>query len=300
MCIIRNLYRLFCFRLLFFPLIVWRPMAKWGEGDPRWIVEERPDATNVNNWHWVEKDATSWSKDKLLELLSELKFGDHHGNSLEVEEVTFGSDCEAVINNRKQKLIFLYDFSITLKCNGYTFENDKITGSIEIPNLEQQEPIEDVNIDYSQETPNSSNPQYYEFFKKEVRPFIREKLGMYVDMLTKQYSKGVVLPTKDCKSATSGQQARSGDTTKANSDSVQNGKAVNSTSSCSTGLKISTFKFELKETFQAAPHDVMEAFLDKPRVEAFTGATAQIERCKGGSFALYGRSIVGELNDSPC
>ena len=27
-------------------------MAKWGQGDPRWIVEERPDATNVNNWHW--------------------------------------------------------------------------------------------------------------------------------------------------------------------------------------------------------------------------------------------------------
>ena len=23
-------------------------MAKWGEGDPRWIVEERPDATNVS------------------------------------------------------------------------------------------------------------------------------------------------------------------------------------------------------------------------------------------------------------
>ena len=29
-------------------------MAKWGEVDPRWIVEERPDATNVNNWHWYE------------------------------------------------------------------------------------------------------------------------------------------------------------------------------------------------------------------------------------------------------
>lgn len=27
-------------------------MAKWGEGDPRWIVEERADAKNVNNWHW--------------------------------------------------------------------------------------------------------------------------------------------------------------------------------------------------------------------------------------------------------
>lgn len=30
-------------------------MAKWGEGDPRWIVEERADAKNVNNWHWYVK-----------------------------------------------------------------------------------------------------------------------------------------------------------------------------------------------------------------------------------------------------
>ena len=29
-------------------------MAKWGEGDPRWIVEERSDGTNVNNWHWLD------------------------------------------------------------------------------------------------------------------------------------------------------------------------------------------------------------------------------------------------------
>jgi len=40
-------------------------MAKWGEGDPRWIVEERPDATNVNNWHWTEKNADAWSKNKI-------------------------------------------------------------------------------------------------------------------------------------------------------------------------------------------------------------------------------------------
>ena len=48
-------------------------MAKWGEGDPRWIVEERADATNVNNWHWTEKNATHWSKEKIKELLLGLK-----------------------------------------------------------------------------------------------------------------------------------------------------------------------------------------------------------------------------------
>ena len=28
-------------------------MAKWGEGDPRWIVEHRDDGKNVGGWHWV-------------------------------------------------------------------------------------------------------------------------------------------------------------------------------------------------------------------------------------------------------
>ena len=48
-------------------------MAKWGEGDPRWIVEERADATNVNNWHWSEKNANKWSKEKLKILLKGTK-----------------------------------------------------------------------------------------------------------------------------------------------------------------------------------------------------------------------------------
>ena len=46
---------LFLVKFLFDPTVVKScniKMAKWGEGDPRWIVEERPDATNVNNWHW--------------------------------------------------------------------------------------------------------------------------------------------------------------------------------------------------------------------------------------------------------
>jgi hypothetical protein len=29
-----------------------------------------PDATNCGNWHWVEKDATGWSRNRLTELLT--------------------------------------------------------------------------------------------------------------------------------------------------------------------------------------------------------------------------------------
>ena len=48
-------------------------MAKWGEGDPRWIVEERADSHNVNNWHWKEVDANKWSEERLKDLLMAVK-----------------------------------------------------------------------------------------------------------------------------------------------------------------------------------------------------------------------------------
>ena len=31
-------------------------MAKWGEGDSRWLVQEREDGANVNGWHWQERN----------------------------------------------------------------------------------------------------------------------------------------------------------------------------------------------------------------------------------------------------
>ena len=40
----------------------------------RWIVEDRPDGTNVNNWHWTEKNADSWSKNKIKVELFGAKF----------------------------------------------------------------------------------------------------------------------------------------------------------------------------------------------------------------------------------
>lgn len=40
-------------------------MAKLGEGDERWIVRERDDGRNVNNWHWSETNLTEWAREKL-------------------------------------------------------------------------------------------------------------------------------------------------------------------------------------------------------------------------------------------
>nr|VZI11779.1 unnamed protein product [Spirometra erinaceieuropaei] len=85
-------------------------MAKWGEGDPRWIVEERADAKNVNNWHWTEKNASQWSIDRINSLLKGLVI-DSDDIFCEITNIT-KCEGEAVANNRKAKLIFFYEWAI--------------------------------------------------------------------------------------------------------------------------------------------------------------------------------------------
>ena len=48
-------------------------MAKAGEGDPRWIVQDREDGRNCNSWHWEEKDCMRWSRERLRELIAGLE-----------------------------------------------------------------------------------------------------------------------------------------------------------------------------------------------------------------------------------
>ena len=76
-------------------------MAKWGEGDPRWIVEERPDATNVNNWHWTEKNADVWSKKKLEQLLVNLIIEDPKVGNVVIEEM---EKCEGKRTEKSKDL----------------------------------------------------------------------------------------------------------------------------------------------------------------------------------------------------
>ena len=51
-------------------------MAKWGEGDPRWLVQERSDGKNVNQWHWEEINKLPWAKKRLAELLVGFRIDD--------------------------------------------------------------------------------------------------------------------------------------------------------------------------------------------------------------------------------
>uniref|UniRef100_A0A3Q3X5E1 Activator of Hsp90 ATPase AHSA1-like N-terminal domain-containing protein n=1 Tax=Mola mola TaxID=94237 RepID=A0A3Q3X5E1_MOLML len=82
----------------------------WGEGDPRWIVEARADATNVNNWHWSARMSTNATATATILCCLGVRVEGPEG-FCQLTDVS-KLDGEASINNRKGKLIFFYEWQL--------------------------------------------------------------------------------------------------------------------------------------------------------------------------------------------
>ncbi|XP_048852754.1 activator of 90 kDa heat shock protein ATPase homolog 1-like isoform X2 [Brienomyrus brachyistius] len=263
-------------------------MAKWGEGDPRWIVEERADATNVNNWHWTERDVTSWSSDKLKELLLGVCVESKEG-SCEIAEVS-KLEGEASINNRKGKLIYFYEWDVKAKWTGTSTTGIVYKGNLEIPNLSDENDMDDIDISVSLCKDEPDTP-LLTLMKKEGVNKIRTVLGGYVEYLKTEFTQGMILPT-----ANGMNKQPPTPQSKGNTQNLQPG-TVSSTPSPSTGVKIPTCKFNLKETFLTSPEELYRVFLNEEMVQAFTHGPATVNGDKGGKFRLLDGNVCGEFKE---
>jgi activator of HSP90 ATPase len=163
-------------------------------------VEERADATNVNNWHWKESNATNWSKDKLNELLlmQELKSADGNliAKIIEFEKL----EGEATANNRKGKLIFFYEWNLVLVWEGKILNDElgeKFKGKITIPNLSEENTIDEIDITITIDESNDKSEKLKAFMYNFGRDQIREQLNKYITSLKNDYAKILILPKKD-------------------------------------------------------------------------------------------------------
>ncbi|XP_068195222.1 activator of 90 kDa heat shock protein ATPase homolog 1-like [Antennarius striatus] len=264
-------------------------MAKWGEGDPRWIVEERADATNVNNWHWTERDATNWSSEKLKSLLVGLTVGGPEG-SCEVTEVS-KLEGEASINNRKGKLIFFYEWNLKASWTGTSQTGVKFKGTFDVPNLSDENDMDDLDISVSLDKDEPDTP-LKGLMRTAGAQKIRQALDHYVDALKTEFTQGMILPT-----ANGVAPPPTGPQSRAQLNRTQISSPSGTSAPPSSGVRIPTCKFSLRETFQASPAELYRVFTSQEMLQAFTQAPAAVEAEKGGRFRLLGGNILGEFTE---
>uniref|UniRef100_A0A4X2L1V1 Activator of Hsp90 ATPase AHSA1-like N-terminal domain-containing protein n=1 Tax=Vombatus ursinus TaxID=29139 RepID=A0A4X2L1V1_VOMUR len=243
-------------------------MAKWGHGDPRWIVEERADGTNVNNWHWTERDATNWSKGKLRELLVGVMVENEVG-SCEISDLK-QVEGEASCSSRKGKLIFFYEWNIKLSWKGIIKESGaKHRGSVEIPHLSEENEVDDTEINVSKKKGDGDSLK--ELMKTAGVAKVREALENYLKALKTEFTTGMILPTKIA-------PTRELTAKRKLSEHTFQVRAV--------GVRIPTVTIHMREMFDTAVEQLYSIFTTKDLVQKFSKSSAVIKAEKGGKFQI--------------
>lgn len=84
---------------------------------------------NPNNWHWVNKDVSAWTKDYLSKELVGLKASKDDGTSAEVSKV-MSMEGDVDVSQRKNKVITIFDVRLQLEWSGKMplKESEKVEG----------------------------------------------------------------------------------------------------------------------------------------------------------------------------
>lgn len=170
----------------------------------------------------------------------------------------------------------------------------KFEGGFEIPNLSDENEIDEVNITFSVE--KSKGEKLKEMMKKDGEPLIRQKLGEYVRVLKEEFSQGLILPTKNSANTTT-------TPTTTNNTKIVSSSSINSSStstskstSSSTQSSFQTRDLNLEDSFKCARAELFQAFTDINMVRAFTQNSLSKYDCEqGGQFSLFGDNITGNF-----
>ncbi|KAF2289516.1 hypothetical protein GH714_036781 [Hevea brasiliensis] len=272
-------------------------MAKYGEGDKRWIVEERPDGANVHNWHWAETNCLEWSRNLLSKLLSNLVILDGEGNLFIKIKKLEKVDGEAYVNVRKGKIIPGYELNVSLSWEGEAKDSDgksllKVDGSVEIPYISDENADEDPEIKVTVKDEGSIGKTLKEAMVAKGKPVIEEKVRVYVQSMAKGGPAKDELETK--------RVAPKGQSTAVKEEVASAKIAAGQKKEVKKESKKGFKTINLTEKFSCRARDMYEILMDENRWKGFTQSNARISKEVGGEFSIFDGSVTGtnvELQD---
>lgn len=266
-------------------------MAKLGEGDARWIVSDRQDGTNPHNWHWAEKDVLPWSRSRLAELLGGLNLANGADGLQASSSSEVSCDGEALINNRKNKLIAAYELDVRGGWSGTMTEADgsksEVMGLWKLPYLAEENADEDPEIQFSTASEGGAMQRAKAALQISGKPAILKQVKIFV----KEFAAGGPAATRSSESSATPKQPLT-QPAKAFAETSQPQKCGKAAAKSSSG---SRSKFESTEKFYARAKDIYDCFTDAKCISAYTQSPSTVVPEEGGEFQMFGGSVVGKF-----
>lgn len=255
-------------------------------------MEDRPDGTNVHNWHWAETDCLEWSRNFLTNLLANKTLIDGEGNLKIRTKKLEKLEGEAYVNIRKGKIIPGYELNLVISWEGEVKEADgssvvKIEGNVEFPYIADENADEDPEVKVTVKDEGPIGKRLKDAFVVKGKPFVLEQVKAYVNAM-----------------ANGGPAKEEGEVKKVVKKPVGAGNAtLPPTTAVDEKAKVVVAKKEKKkegfktitmtEKFSCRAKDLFEIMMDENRWKGFTQSNARISKEVGGEFSIFDGSVTG-------
>ncbi|XP_035752869.1 activator of 90 kDa heat shock protein ATPase homolog 2 [Egretta garzetta] len=161
---------------------------------------------------------------------------------------------------------------------------EKHKGSVEIPNLSEENEVDDTEINVSKK--KGEGDVLKDLMRTEGTTIVREALRDYLKALKTEFTSGMILPTK----AAVGQELAA--ERKPTGNTVQD--SVSPQSLDIVGVKIPTVKILMREIFNSPADELYSVFTTKELVQKFSKCPAVIEAERGGKLQMFDGRVSGE------
>ncbi|KAI9296037.1 hypothetical protein K502DRAFT_348434 [Neoconidiobolus thromboides FSU 785] len=246
---------------------------------------------NVNNWHWTEKNCLPWATNYLTEKLKGLT-AERDSYSVEIDNVD-SITGDVNLNQRKGKIITLYDVVIKLKWTGVLPSGEKAKGHISVPEVAHDTDEDDFVFEVSID----NDTREKDAFRNIIRTLLKEQMiKVFLSFpkdLVEHHSKDVYIPKELL-----------GTPAPVNTTGITNVQVLNEKSVKDT-VVASVTKGEPKKVNTTTLNDTIEfvtsaaqlyaALTDSTLMSIWSRSDVQFGKEKGAPFRLFGGNISGEL-----
>ena len=161
-------------------------MAKFDEADPRWIVRDREDGTNVNGWHWEEKDLLPRFQTALNEQLLGHTLFENDVGKVSIKKI---DSCTGEFsgNQRKGKRFIVYEFEIKFEFEATLVSGGSCSGKYVFPSVDSVDGLGNLEVNFKPESEKSDKKDANAFAKAHGLPAIRKILVDSVKFFESQF-----------------------------------------------------------------------------------------------------------------
>jgi activator of HSP90 ATPase len=161
-------------------------MAKFDEADPRWIVRDREDGTNVNGWHWEEKDLLPRFQTALNEQLLGHTLFENDVGKVSIKKI---DSCTGEFsgNQRKGKRFIVYEFEIKFEFEANLVAGGSSSGKYVFPSVDSVDGLGSLEVNFKPESEKSDKKDANAFAKAHGVPAIKKILVDSVKFFESQF-----------------------------------------------------------------------------------------------------------------